>query len=45
MKVVTAEEMRSIDGETIKVYGIPGAVLMERAGFAVASKIEDIFGR
>jgi NAD(P)H-hydrate epimerase len=45
MKVVTAEEMRSIDGKTIKVYGIPGAVLMERAGFAVASKIEDIFGR
>ncbi|MDH5202991.1 MAG: NAD(P)H-hydrate epimerase, partial [Nitrospirota bacterium] len=45
MKVVTAEEMRSIDAETIEVYGIPGAVLMERAGFAVASKIKEIFGR
>lgn len=45
MKVVTAEEMRSIDGEAIEIYGIPGVVLMERAGLAVASKIKEIFGR
>jgi len=45
MKVVTAEEMRSIDGEAIEIYGIPGAVLMERAGLAVTSKIKEIFGR
>ena len=45
MKVVTAEEMRGIDRETIEGYGIPGVVLMERAGLAVASKIKDLIGR
>jgi NAD(P)H-hydrate epimerase len=45
MKVVTAEEMRNIDRVTIEEYGIPGIVLMERAGLAVASKIKDLFGR
>ncbi len=43
MKVVTAEEMREIDRKTIEDYGIPGAVLMERAGLAVASKIKELF--
>jgi NAD(P)H-hydrate epimerase len=45
MKVVTAEEMRGIDRETIEGYGIPGVVLMERAGLAVASKIKEVIGR
>ena len=45
MKVVTAEEMRKIDKKTIEECGILGVVLMERAGFAVASKIKEIFGR
>jgi NAD(P)H-hydrate epimerase len=45
MKVVTAEEMRVIDRRTIEGYGIPGAVLMERAGLAVVSRIKEVFGR
>jgi hydroxyethylthiazole kinase-like uncharacterized protein yjeF len=45
MKVVTAEEIRWIDRETIEGYGIPGVVLMERAGLAVASKIKEVIGR
>jgi len=45
MKVVTAEEMREIDGKTIEESGIPGRVLMERAGTAVAVKIREIYGR
>ncbi|MBI5188945.1 MAG: NAD(P)H-hydrate dehydratase [Nitrospirae bacterium] len=45
MKVVTAEEMREIDKKTIEEYGIPGSVLMERAGSAVVSKIKELFGR
>jgi hydroxyethylthiazole kinase-like uncharacterized protein yjeF len=43
MKVVTAEEMRMIDNETIKHYGVSGATLMERAGTSVARKIKEIF--
>jgi len=43
MKVVTAEEMRVIDRRTIERYSIPGTVLMERAGLAVASRIKDAF--
>jgi NAD(P)H-hydrate epimerase len=45
MKVVTAEEMRLIDKKTIEEYGVPGVVLMERAGLAVAARIKEIFGR
>ena len=45
MKVVTSEEMRRIDKKTIEEYGIPGSVLMERAGLAVVSKIKETFGR
>lgn len=45
MKVVSAEEMRSIDSRTIENYGIAGTVLMERAGHAVAAKVRDLFGR
>ncbi len=43
MKVVTAEEMRAIDRKTIEQYGIPGAVLMERAGLSVSQKIRELF--
>lgn len=43
MKVVTADEMRSIDTKTIEEYGIPSHVLMERAGLAVTLKIKEIF--
>jgi NAD(P)H-hydrate epimerase len=45
MKVVTAAEMKNIDKETIKNYGIPVSVLMERAGLAVAVKIRELIGR
>ena len=45
MKVVTTEEMRNIDGMAIKKYGIPGQVLMERAGLAVAIKIRELFDK
>ncbi|GBE32995.1 bifunctional NAD(P)H-hydrate repair enzyme Nnr [bacterium BMS3Bbin05] len=43
MKVVTADQMRSIDGRTIKDFGVSSSVLMERAGEAVAERITDIF--
>jgi len=45
MKVATAEEMRAIDSETINNYGIPGVVLMERAGLAVAAKVKELVDR
>lgn len=45
MKVTTADEMRTIDSETINNYGIPGVVLMERAGLSVASKVKELVGR
>jgi NAD(P)H-hydrate epimerase len=45
MKVVTAAEMRNIDRITIEEYGMPGLVLMERAGLSVASRIKELFGR
>jgi len=43
MKVVTTEEMRVIDAKTIEEFGVPGLVLMERAGYAVASRIKDLY--
>jgi NAD(P)H-hydrate epimerase len=43
LKVVTAEEMQQIDRITIERYGIAGAILMERAGLAVVSKINEIY--
>jgi hydroxyethylthiazole kinase-like uncharacterized protein yjeF len=45
MKVTTADEMRTIDSETINNYGIPGVVLMERAGLSVASRVKELVGR
>ncbi|GAB4482261.1 MAG: NAD(P)H-hydrate dehydratase [Thermodesulfovibrionales bacterium] len=39
MKVATAADMRRIDERTIRGYGIPASVLMERAGVAVAHRV------
>lgn len=39
MKLVTSDEMVSIDRATIDSYGRPAMVLMERAGLAVAQRI------
>ena len=43
MKVVTPEQMRRIDETTIRERGIPGAVLMDRAGKAVAREAMERF--
>lgn len=39
MKVLSAEQMRELDRETIEEIGIPGAVLMENAGRGAAESI------
>ncbi len=39
MKLVTAEQMRSIDRDTIDNRGIPGHQLMENAGRGIAEKL------
>ncbi len=44
MKVVTANEMKTIDRITIDEVGIPALVLMERAGVSVAKRVAGIFG-
>jgi len=36
MKAVSAEQMREIDRQMTGTYGVPGDVLMDRAGFGVA---------
>lgn len=41
MKIVSAEEMRSIDAEAIKKLKIPSIVLMENAGLGVVQVIEE----
>ena len=46
-KVVTSAEMREIDSRTIDGLGVPGPILMERAGIAVtdvALKILEVHG-
>ncbi len=43
LKVATAKEMQQVDRVTIERYGIAGTVLMERAGLAVVSKINELF--
>ncbi len=43
MKVATAEEMRAIDERTIRDFGVPSLVLMERAALAVAQAIRERF--
>src|SRR5512143_615383 len=40
LPVLTAAEMREADRATIEGVGLPGAVLMENAGAAVATAIE-----
>ena len=42
MKLVTAQEMRTIDATTIEQYGIPGIVLMENAGRHVAEVVREM---
>jgi NAD(P)H-hydrate epimerase len=42
--VVSAEEMRWCDATAINTYGVPGLVLMENAGSAVAWFVEENFG-
>ena len=37
MKVVTSAEMQALDRETIEDFGIPGLILMEKAGLGVYS--------
>ncbi|HOP06039.1 MAG TPA: NAD(P)H-hydrate dehydratase [candidate division Zixibacteria bacterium] len=39
MKLVTSDEMRQVDRETIDQFGIPGPELMENAGFGIAERI------
>ena len=39
LKIVTSEEMQSLDRRTIEELGIPGMVLMENAGRAVYERI------
>ncbi len=41
MKLVTSDQMRQIDSETINNYGIPGPELMENAGRGIAQHISD----
>ena len=48
MKLVTTEQMRSLDRAAIDDYGIPGVVLMENAGRSVAeaaARMLDFSGR
>ncbi len=44
MTIVTAHQMRELDRRTIQEAGVPGHVLMERAGAGVAAAMEDMFG-
>lgn len=41
MKLVTSDQMRRVDSETINNYGIPGPKLMENAGRGIAQNISD----
>ena len=42
LRVLTAEEMRSIDRKTIEEVGVPGILLMENAGLGVVEVIEEM---
>ena len=42
MKLFLAEEMKQIDAATTKEFGLPGLLLMENAGRAIAATAESI---
>lgn len=42
MKIVTPQQMRELDRAAIEERGIPGAVLMERAGAAAAAAVREL---
>ncbi|HIJ60536.1 MAG TPA: NAD(P)H-hydrate dehydratase [Nitrospirae bacterium] len=44
MIIATTKEIEQIDKETINTYGLSGNILMERAGFAVTSRVMTLFG-
>ncbi len=44
MKIVTAHQMQELDRRTIQEAGVPGQVLMERAGAGVVAAMETRFG-
>lgn len=44
MKVVTASQMQALDRRTIAEAGVPGHMLMERAGTAVVGALERVCG-
>ncbi|MBW1888955.1 MAG: NAD(P)H-hydrate dehydratase [Deltaproteobacteria bacterium] len=43
MYLVTAEEMREMDRQTIESFGVPGRVLMENAGFGATRVMQACF--
>jgi hydroxyethylthiazole kinase-like uncharacterized protein yjeF len=43
-KIITGAQMQELDRRTIGEAGIPGTVLMERAGAGLAACIEQFFG-
>jgi len=45
MRLFTAAEMREADRRTTEEYGIPGIVLMENAGQAVARAVQEVLDR
>ena len=45
MLIVTAEQMRELDRQTIQQYGVPSLTLMERAGEAITHAIVERFTR
>ncbi|MDT7042301.1 NAD(P)H-hydrate dehydratase [Candidatus Nitronereus thalassa] len=44
MTIVTASQMQELDGRTIHEAGVPGTILMERAGTGVVEALETTFG-
>lgn len=42
MKIVSAQQMRELDRLTIQEFGIPGEVLMDRAGMGVADVVQNL---
>jgi len=42
MNMVSVEQMRELDRQTIEEYGVPGEILMDRAGYGVARAVESL---